>query len=114
MTFEPGLVPTTQTVSLPGASVSKGFGGVVAVSLRAGAPDDLLLSVNGSVVLVRRGGDGRFTPVQQLRGGVQSPIGAGALDRAKPPYVLTTGAGLFAGDRGTEVVPVPTKAGLLE
>jgi hypothetical protein len=114
VTFEPGLVPTTQTISLPGATVSKTFGGVVSVALRAGAPDDLLLAVNGSVVLVRRGGDGRFTPVQQVRGGVQSPIGAGALDRARPPYVVTIGAGLFAGDRGTEVVPVPTQAGFLQ
>jgi hypothetical protein len=114
VTFDPGLAPTTQRLAVPGASLTNGMGGAaVAVSLRPGARDDLLLATSTSVVLARRGGDGRFAVVQELRGGLAQPIGAGTLAPGQPPYVLTTGAGLFAGDAGTEIVPVPTEGGFL-
>jgi hypothetical protein len=109
VTFNASLAPVTQVLSLPGVTASKGIGGgAVPVTLRPG-PDDLLLPTNAGTLLLRRTAVGQpFTVVQRLKGGMQSPVGAGPLVAGQPPYVITVGPGLFAGDSGTEVVVVPT------
>jgi hypothetical protein len=85
------------------------------VALRPGAPDDLFVPTDTATLLLRRSGVGQpFTVVQRLHGGMQAPVGAGPLAAGQPPSVVTAGAGLFAGDSGTEVVVVPTAAGFLQ
>jgi hypothetical protein len=112
-TFNPGLVPTTQAIPLPGTSLTKS-GGVLTASLRPGAPDDLLVTTSTSLLLLRRDVNGNFYVAQELRGGVGRPAGAGLLAPGAPPYVITTGAGIMAGAAGTELVPVATEGGFLK
>jgi hypothetical protein len=114
-TFDPALVPTTQTVPYPAGLVSKTMGAsTLAVSLRTGAPDDLLVTADGALLLVRRDGNGKFGIAQEIRGGVAMPVGTGLLAPGAPPFVITAGAGLFSGAAGTELVPVATEGGYLK
>lgn len=114
-TFGPGLVPAWQTLAVPGATAGKSIGaGAVPVALRPGEGDDLFLPTNEATLLVRRDAGGTFQVAQRLRGGMQAVIGAGRLAAGQPPYVVTAGAGLFAGDSGTEIVVVPTRGGAVQ
>jgi hypothetical protein len=115
VTFDAAMTASNQPLARAGDRVSKAMGSsAMSLSLVAGAPDDLLVRTDTAFLLLRRSSPGgTFTKVQELRGGMQAPVGAGRLDPAAPPFVITAGAGMFAGAGGTEIVPIPTSGGFL-
>jgi hypothetical protein len=117
ITFDATMTAAAQALARPGDSASQtGLGtGAMSVPLVAGAGDDLLVTTNTALLLLRRsGGAGPFSIAQEVRGGAQLPVGTGLLAPGAPPYVITSGAGLFSGAAGTEIVPIPTAGGFLK